>query len=224
MDHSTRRNIAYPSADRSDPPDMPLHFKNIVDNVDWDVIYDYGTDAARIAAAHQGSGGRFWWTTDTHQMWYDDGTAWWPITSPVIPVVRLARTSNFTITLGAGDTAIAWNGETYDNYNMHAANDSKIIPVVAGFYSVTAELVATAGMDVRDSWGGGIRVNGGSFYSRVPSTNGVVISITMSSLIYFNGTKDYVEITCSKNSPAGNITDMALSSTYTHMDMHRVSG
>jgi hypothetical protein len=74
---STRRLISSPSLDRSDRPDVPQHFKNLVDKLDVDVLYTQGTDAARIAAGHQIQGGRLWWTTDTHVLWYDDGTTWW---------------------------------------------------------------------------------------------------------------------------------------------------
>jgi hypothetical protein len=74
---STRRLISSPSLDRSDRPDVPQHIKNLVDKLDVDVLYTQGTDAARIAAGHQIQGGLFWWTTDTHILWYDDGTTWW---------------------------------------------------------------------------------------------------------------------------------------------------
>jgi microcystin-dependent protein len=48
----------------------------LADALDVDVLYGGGTDAQRIAAAHQAGGGKFWWSTDTKQMWYDDGTTW----------------------------------------------------------------------------------------------------------------------------------------------------
>lgn len=76
MLNTSRRAIPYPNTDRSDRPDIPLHFQNLANALDVDVVYDQGTDAARIADAHQAGGGRLWWTTDTLIMWYDDGTNW----------------------------------------------------------------------------------------------------------------------------------------------------
>lgn len=89
---STRRAISYPDPLRSDRPDIPLHIKNVVDAADVDVLYNQGTDAARQAAAHQASGGRVWFCTDTGFLWWDDGADWHEIQGPSlkIPVVALA--------------------------------------------------------------------------------------------------------------------------------------
>lgn len=76
MDTTTRRGIQHPSLDRSDRPDAPLHLGYLASALDVDVIYNQGTDAARLTAAHVPSGGRFWWATDTNVMWYDDGVTW----------------------------------------------------------------------------------------------------------------------------------------------------
>lgn len=73
---TTRRSISYPNPDRSDRPDIPLHIENVANAADVDVVYNQGTDAARLAAAHQSGGGRFWWATDTMLIWYDDGANW----------------------------------------------------------------------------------------------------------------------------------------------------
>jgi hypothetical protein len=73
---TTRRGISYPNPDRSDRADISLHIGNIATAADADVIFNQGTDAARVAAAHQSGGGRFWWATDTGLLWYDDGTTW----------------------------------------------------------------------------------------------------------------------------------------------------
>lgn len=76
MLNTARRVISYPNPDRSDRPDIPAHIQILANALDVDVLYNQGTDAARIAAAHQTSGGRFWWTTDTLSLWYDDGVTW----------------------------------------------------------------------------------------------------------------------------------------------------
>jgi hypothetical protein len=74
MQTSTRRAISHPSLDRSDKPDIPLHIKNVVDAVEKDMSYAQGTFAAR--PANPGYAGYAYWTTDTHQLYYWDGSAW----------------------------------------------------------------------------------------------------------------------------------------------------
>jgi microcystin-dependent protein len=76
MQNTARRNLPFPSADRSDRPDIPAHIATIAQAVDTDVLFNIGTDAQRVAATHQLNGGRFWWATDTGVLWFDDGSAW----------------------------------------------------------------------------------------------------------------------------------------------------
>lgn len=76
MIFTTRRQIQYPAPDRLDRADIALHLGYIALAADVDVVFNQGTDAARIAAAHQAGGGRFWWTTDSKLLWYDDGAVW----------------------------------------------------------------------------------------------------------------------------------------------------
>jgi hypothetical protein len=103
---TTRRAIPYPNPDRSDRADISLHIGNIATAADADVIFNQGTDAARVAAAHQTGGGRFWWATDTGLLWYDDGTTWRSVaptsSSAGLLAVRPAATS-----LVAGSTFFA---------------------------------------------------------------------------------------------------------------------
>jgi len=74
---TTRRGIQYPDpVNRTDRADIALHISYAALAADVDVLFNQGTDAARQAAAHQAGGGRFWWTTDTRIMWYDDGATW----------------------------------------------------------------------------------------------------------------------------------------------------
>lgn len=84
---TTRRGIVYPdpTSPRPDRADIALHISNVATALDVDVLYNQGTDAARIAAAHQPDGGLVWWTTDLLQLWYDDGAAWQLVTAPLTP-------------------------------------------------------------------------------------------------------------------------------------------
>src|SRR6516162_4214450 len=79
---TTRRGISYPDPARSDRPDIPAHMGYLAAAIDTSVIYNQGTDSSRLAATHTTSGGRYWWTTDTSQLWYDDGTNWHNISTP----------------------------------------------------------------------------------------------------------------------------------------------
>jgi len=110
---TSRRGISYPNPDRSDRADIALHIGNVATAADADVIFNQGTDAARIAAAHQAGGGRFWWTTDTQLLWYDDGTTW-RATNPTASTVGLlaSRPAGNAVTAGstyfATDQVVSW--------------------------------------------------------------------------------------------------------------------
>jgi hypothetical protein len=73
---TTRRGISYPDPNRLDRADIALHIGNVATAADADVLFNQGLDADRLAATHQPGGGRFWWTTDSKLLWYDDGTVW----------------------------------------------------------------------------------------------------------------------------------------------------
>src|SRR5215510_3513273 len=95
---TTRRGIQYPNPDRSDRADIALHLSYVATAADVDVLFQQGTDAARIAAAHQSGGGKFWWTTDTLLMWYDDGAVWRQVQTPQLSVPNL-QTASYTLVL-----------------------------------------------------------------------------------------------------------------------------
>jgi hypothetical protein len=75
--------------------------------LDVDVVYNQGTDAQRLAAAHQTGGGRFWWTTDTKLLWYDDGAAWQTVSTSFITYVT--QTASYTPVLGDAGKVIEMN-------------------------------------------------------------------------------------------------------------------
>jgi hypothetical protein len=97
MQTSTRRGIPYPDLTRGDRPDVPAHIYNLVQRLDVDVVYQQGTDADRGASGHFIQGGRFWWTTDTNRLWYDDGNTWWLATGDISGAIP------FTIIDAKGD-------------------------------------------------------------------------------------------------------------------------
>src|SRR5215471_12906344 len=101
MLNTTRRGVLYPNPDRSDRDDIAVHIGYIAAAVDVDVLFNQGTDANRLAAAHQASGGRFWWSTDTQLLWWDDGTTWWPVQTPS----RFPRTCRLPFLSGQPSTS-----------------------------------------------------------------------------------------------------------------------
>jgi len=175
---TARRGIQYPNPDRSDRADFATHFGYLAAGLDVDVLFNQGTDAARIAAAHQASGGRFWWTTDTLIMWYDDGTTWRTVgsiaagsitgaliqdgtitdidiaASAAIQILKLAGFPNdVTKTLmGNGTWAVpVLNGPNTRtaNYTLTLADNNGLVEMnLAGANTVTIPLDATASFPV----------------------------------------------------------------------------
>jgi hypothetical protein len=103
---TTRRAISYPNPDRSDRADISIHIGNVALAADVDVIFNQGTDAARLAAAHQTGGGRFWWTTDTTLLWYDDGATWRSV-APAANLIGLLGARPAANAVAAGTTFFA---------------------------------------------------------------------------------------------------------------------
>jgi len=148
MQTTTRRGIQYPSADRSDRADIALHIGNVATALDVDVLFNQGTDAARAAAPHQTGGGRYWWTTDTHIMWYDDGTNWYTVGSIAAGAITSALIQDGTIVdadiaLAAGIQISKLAGYPNDPTKVLYANGQWAVPVMAGVNQRTASYTLT---------------------------------------------------------------------------------
>lgn len=79
MLNSSRRNIAYPNTStRADAPDIPAHIKNLIDAIDVDAVYGQGIFSARPVSTggSPGLSGRFYYSTDTVELYFDYGTGW----------------------------------------------------------------------------------------------------------------------------------------------------
>lgn len=121
-----RRSISYPNPDRSDRPDIPLHIYNVAIAADGSVLYAQGTAAARGSAAHQTSGGKFWWETDTSLLWYDDGTTWQSVgINPAGNIILSGPTSRLSFTAENASTNLVLSsmvsGDTFIRYGVTAA-------------------------------------------------------------------------------------------------------
>lgn len=133
--HTVRRNIEYPNPDRSDRPDVAYFDGKLAAALDVDMLYAQGTNAARLAAAHQAGGGLLYFCTDTLACWYDDG-ANWRYVGPVrqdTDANRLAATHAQGRLWYTTDTNILWyddganwhqitvNPAAINQYGTHAA-------------------------------------------------------------------------------------------------------
>jgi hypothetical protein len=148
MQTTTRRGIQYPSSDRSDRADIALHIGNVATAVDADVLFNQGTDAARIAAAHQTGGGRFWWTTDTHIMWYDDGTNWSTVGSIAAGTITSSLIQDGTIVdadiaVAAGILISKLAGFPNDASKALMGNGAWAVPVMGSVNQRTASYTLT---------------------------------------------------------------------------------
>jgi hypothetical protein len=147
---STRRGISYPNPDRSDRDDIAAHIGNVIAALDVDVVYNQGTDAARLAAAHQSGGGRFWWTTDTLTMWYDDGATWQNLAGLL---VYNTQTASYTLVLSDANKVVEMNVASANNItlsldattNFPIGTSITIVQLGAG----QTTIVATGGVTVR---------------------------------------------------------------------------
>lgn len=72
---STRRGIQYPNPNRSDVPDIPAHFVNLVNALDLDTPFYTGTFAAMPTAASRVQGS-WYYATDTSTLYFDNGVSW----------------------------------------------------------------------------------------------------------------------------------------------------
>lgn len=180
MLHTTRRNIAYPNTDDTDREDITLHLSTLAAALDVDVVYNHGTDAARVASAHQASGGRFWWATDTGVMWYDDGATWQSVGSIADGTITGAKIANLAITAAKIDNSLKPTGSAVD-----ATEALRALGVAAG--------TAAAGNDPRLS------------DQRTP-TDGSVTTAKLANLAVTSGKIADAAITNAKISAVGGIT------------------
>ena len=145
---TTRRGVQYPNSDRSDRADVAVHMGYLATALDVDVLFNQGTDAARIAAAHQAQGGRFWWTTDTLIMWYDDGAAWRTVGSIAAGSITGALIQDGTITdvdiaVNAAIQILKLAGFPNDRTRYLLGDGSWAVPTFSGPNTRTASYVLT---------------------------------------------------------------------------------
>lgn len=111
-----------------------------------------------------------------------------------------------TVTTGGSGTAVQWLSETADTYNGHSniTNPSRYVGQAPGYYWVSGSIVFTGNTaGSRKAW---IAVNGTAIqYSNVQgppslSSSDAATLAVPATLVYLNGSTDYVEIYALQNS------------------------
>lgn len=178
-DTTTRFAVVEPSADRSDPADVPYYVRQAVSAIERSAMFGQGLVADRPVSSGGTPGiqGRLYASTDESpkRVYYDYGTGWFPIgdipagsiTSAMIAdgtivdadisaaaalsIGKLATKFCFVSASGTSVsddtlTAIALDGETYDNDTMHdsVTNNTRITCKTAGYYLFFAMLQSSA--------------------------------------------------------------------------------
>lgn len=127
-----RYALRYPVA--ADANNVPTDMLNLATDLDNKMSsFLSGAFSARPAF---GTSGRFYFATDTKQMFYDTGAAWRDLTGqPTIPIARywlsVAPSSSATFAV------IAWNNTTFNRNGMPTAAAKLTVPVT-GYWKMRA--------------------------------------------------------------------------------------
>jgi hypothetical protein len=137
-DTTVRFGIVEPSADRSDPADVPLYIRNAVGALEaMGAIYGQGTHAARPISTSgvPGKQGRLYYETDTQLLFWDYGTGWAQITS------TYGGPGAGTI----GTTELADNAVTNPKMADNSVGSAEIIDGTVGAAEIADALKPSAG-------------------------------------------------------------------------------
>lgn len=129
-----RYALRYPVA--ADANNVPTDMLNLATDLDNKMAsFISGLLSARPAASLSG---RFYYATDTKELFYDTGAAWRSLTGqPTIPVLRWFLSS--TPASGTVLAVVAWNNTTFNRNGMPTAT-TKFIAPVTGYYKLRAQL------------------------------------------------------------------------------------
>jgi hypothetical protein len=149
MQTSSRRGISFPSLDRSDRPDIPLHIKNLVDALELDPSLAMGAAGAR--PANPGYPRYFYWATDTKVLSFWDGSSWTNVGSvDLIPQTLIdakgdllvGLTDNTAGKLGVGNNNFLLTADSAQSQGMKWALNAVIDAIAA-----KGDILAGTGLD-----------------------------------------------------------------------------
>jgi hypothetical protein len=113
------------------------------------------------------------------------------------------------------DTKIQLPSETFDtNNNFDNTTNYRFTPTVAGYYQINAA-VTVSSASALSGIASSIKKNGTAFAAgSATGTTGMYPSASVSSVIYFNGSTDYVELFVYNGSAGSVDTNLGQSQTY----------
>lgn len=156
---SARYGISYPNtAPRTDSPDVPRDFAQVVAAVERSVMYGVGTLAARPTSTpgSPGIGGRVYKSTDgSGLLYYDYGTGWMELYSQNTKRIDLfaAGTTDQTVSVySPGDTqprlSVRSDGLIYFGPGGATSQDAYLNRVGPGILNIASSLIVSADLTV----------------------------------------------------------------------------
>jgi hypothetical protein len=121
---------------------------------------------------------------------------------------------SYTNSTGTVIPSGAWTKITYDSKrfdttsSMYSVANSRFTPTVAGYYQITGNF--RLGTLTAAVISGGIYQNGVLVFNGVGSASSSMFGPVVTTLLYFNGSTDYVEIWGFQNSGSSQTTDAAI--------------
>jgi hypothetical protein len=171
-------------------------------NVRDQVVTPFASAAARASAVASPPDGMITVLTDSYSVDMCKAGSWVPaINAPICMLKQIAVQS----VANATNTAITFTDEIVDTLGWHSTstNTSRITPTVAGWYMVQGKVTfgtSTAGGRNASIWKNGVAIDGSAGYITMGSLNGSESIHTSLTMVYVNGTTDYIELYVIQNS------------------------
>ena len=125
--------------------------------------------------------------------------------------------SNQSVTAGV-TTKVRLDAENFDtNNNFDPTTNYRFTPNVAGYYLLTGSIYHSAGGTRPTTATTTIYVSGAAGPSSVldiAASNSIVATVTVTRIVYFNGTTDYAELYGSQTGGSSNIFIAGSNNTY----------
>jgi hypothetical protein len=166
------------------------------------VVMVFADSAARTSAIASPQEGMFSFLKDTNSTEYYSGSAWVAVGGgggSSLPAFSAYSTTNQSISSGVW-TKVTFGAEDFDTNSNFAS--SRFTPTVAGYYQLNAAAMIGAASSGSDQYMA-IYKNGSNYKTIGRSNLSIDNTISGSSVVYLNGSTDYVEIYVNKsgNSP-----------------------
>lgn len=132
------------------------------------------------------------------------------------PAFYAYSTGSVTYPAGA-DTKVPLNTESFDtNNNFDPTTNYRFTPTVAGYYQINACTNTTYATNNSSSYVNvQVRKNGSlwSIFGSLSCSNGNYTTVSGSTIVYLNGTTDYIELFLGTNN-GGTVTAQSQGTTY----------